>query len=69
MTKSWTESHFDKVSGPLATVFVCKHCSRIEKVRKGTRGTGRGYGLREVNAAYGRMVSHVKNEHADCREV
>ena len=67
--KSWTDDHYDKVSGPLATAFVCKHCSHTERVRKGMQGVGRGYGLREVGKAHGRMVTHVKEAHSDEKAV
>ena len=59
------EIYFKTVTGPLATVRVCIVCGHKEIVRKGIRGAGRGYGMREGNKARGRMIQHIKSEHPE----
>ena len=43
----------------MAVVRVCGICGHNEKVIKGRRGVGRGYGMREGNRARGRMIKHL----------
>lgn len=57
--------HFKTYARPLGTVRVCNHCGHVEIVKSGTRGTGRGYGMREGNKARGRMIQHIKTHHPD----
>lgn len=49
--------------GPLAVVRQCTLCKHFELVRKGLRGVGRGYGMREGNKARGRIIQHIKLNH------
>lgn len=58
-----TDEHFKTYEGPFAVVRACNYCNHIEKVQKGVRNAGRGYGMREGNKARGRMIQHLKAEH------
>ena len=51
--------------GGLSSVYACRWCSRVEIVRVGLRGVGRGYGFAEGNRARGRIIQHVKSAHPD----
>jgi hypothetical protein len=51
---------FGMSEGPAAVVRFCRFCKHVEVVRKGLRGAGRGYGMREGNKARGRMIQHLK---------
>lgn len=59
------DPHFRTLEGPYAVVRACNHCSHTETVKKGVRGVGRGYGMREGNKARGRIIQHIKEFHAD----
>ena len=54
---------FSHMEGPLAVVLQCSMCKHFELVRKGLRGVGRGYGMREGNKARGRIIQHIKSAH------
>jgi uncharacterized protein YbaR (Trm112 family) len=54
-----------KFSGPMATIYACPYCKHFLKVRKNTRGTGRGYGLREGGTAHSQMGKHIREIHAE----
>jgi hypothetical protein len=54
-----------RFSGPLSTVYCCPFCRHVERVPKGTRGQGRGYGLRAGSQAQAACVAHIKATHAD----
>jgi hypothetical protein len=61
----WAEDHYGSREGPMAVVRYCLHCKHMEIVRKGMRGVGRGYGMREGNKARGRMIEHIKKSHPE----
>lgn len=54
-----------RYSGPMVTVYACPFCKHVERVRKGTTGTGRGYGLAAGSRAQSACVAHIKAAHAD----
>jgi len=56
---------FKEVSGPLAVLRECTLCKHHTIVKKGIRGVGRGYGLREGNKARGVMIQHFKTVHPE----
>jgi hypothetical protein len=64
-TPSKAAEHFTTVEGPFAVLRCCNHCRHVEKVQKGLRGAGRGYGMREGNKARGRMIEHINTVHQD----
>lgn len=54
---------YKTVVGPMAVIRTCTVCGHFEIVKKGLRGVGRGYGMREGNKARGRMIQHIKQAH------
>ncbi len=55
-------SHMD---GPGAIVRACRLCTFSDVVRKLPRGlAGRGWGMREGNKQRGRLIQHIRAEHA-----
>ena len=54
---------FDVVRGPLASVRSCHFCKHVEIYRY--TGGHRGAGMVGGNKARGRMIQHIKKEHAD----
>jgi hypothetical protein len=65
MTMDAADFLFDHLTGPRASVRVCKVCKHAETVKTGLRNAGRGYGMREGNKARGRMIQHIKSAHPD----
>lgn len=63
--KRWHEDRygFSVTEGPMAVVRACDICGHLEIVKKGIRGAGRGYGMREGNRARGRMIQHIREKH------
>lgn len=56
---------FHTYRGPLSVVRACKWCPHVELIKKGVRGAGRGYGMREGNKARGRIITHVRENHPE----
>ena len=56
---------FVTIRGPIAVVRKCEFCEHAETLPVNTIMTGSGYGFREGNKARGRMIQHIKAEHAD----
>lgn len=52
------ELMFKTLSGPLAVVRECLECKFANFVKKGIRGAGRGYGMREGNKSRGVLIKH-----------
>ena len=62
------DSLFGFRAGPLAIVRFCRLCDHAEILKTGRPGVGRGFGMREGNKSRGRMIQHIKAEHADVIE-
>ena len=57
------ELMFKTLTGPLAVVRECLECKFANSVKKGIRGAGRGYGMREGNKNRGAMIKHFRECH------
>jgi hypothetical protein len=52
-----------KTTGAVATVYSCPFCKHHTVNRKGTRGQGRGHGLRTGGALHSQLAAHIRREH------
>lgn len=64
MARSWAEQYFKVSEGPFGVVRFCTLCDFYD-VRKKTKGTGRGTGMREGNKQRGRLIQHIKQAHPE----
>lgn len=47
------------------TTYACPFCDRVSSFKKGTVGTGRGYGLKTGGALSSQMAAHIRNDHPE----